>query len=113
MPSAGFSHFYKGHVFCLEEETAVSMPSAGFSHFYVNNSMTFPLRKVSMPSAGFSHFYEGNKMKVKIENSCVNALGGLFSFLRLQTEIWIQYGLVVSMPSAGFSHFYSTLWEPA
>ena len=33
------------------------MPSAGFSHFYVNNSMTFPLRKVSMPSAGFSHFY--------------------------------------------------------
>ena len=59
------------------------MPSAGYSHFYFITSLDdiSTISGVSMPSAGYSHFY-GLYTAAKHQIwKCVNALGGLFSFL--------------------------------
>ena len=41
-------------------------------------------------------------------SQCVNALGGLFSFLLFAEGMILAAPKNVSMPSAGYSHFYGT-----
>ncbi len=60
------------------------MPSAGLIHFYPGEWRIcfFGWIPVSMPSAGLIHFYGKDYTVITGTENCVNALGGLNSFLR-------------------------------
>ena len=55
---------------------------------------------------GLFSFLRGLNCQFSKELTGVNALGGLFSFLRTIWNYKIDSRLMVSMPSAGYSHFY-------
>ena len=83
---------YKGKYYSMFRNM-VSMPSAGSSHFYDSSgSCIVGTRTVSMPSAGSSHFYKDILDWVYDKMCCVNALGGLFSFLQYPLETRINTG---------------------
>ena len=86
----------------------VSMPSAGYSHFYKSRFSTRRYtkwrcqcpRRAILISTGYLGYHRFGCRR------CVNALGGLFSFLLRMAPICLSLCRSVSMPSAGYSHFY-------
>ena len=132
MPSAGYSHFYHHQKGGNGARDNVSMPSAGYSHFYLstlsqevaeNIECQCPRRAILISTkskrSSLDHAMcqcPRRAILISTEVTCqcrtayekgVNALGGLFSFLRSglikRTSI---SNIMVSMPSAGYSHFY-------
>ena len=84
------------------------MPSAGYSHFYgLYTAAKHQIWKCVNALGGLFSFLPTRLLAtLALMPGRVNALGGLFSFLHiLKGEKVMRYDFV-SMPSAGYSHFY-------
>ena len=65
-----------------------------------------------MPSAGSSHFYsEIYKRYERIQDGCVNALGGLFSFLRM-SRVGVAASQFCVNALGGLFSFLHSHWTP-
>ena len=108
MPSAGYFHSYRDPYFKEAIEKFVSMPSAGYFHSYSQDRYMFGLcLKIGVNALGglFPFLRRKNMSKVRAVNVCQCPRRAI-SILTKRLDPKKSYWWVVSMPSAGYFHSY-------